>query len=185
MTALLVDSVIEDARWEGIALPALSERAARAALARLGLPPEGFEIVLLGADDSRICELNDGFRGKPQPTNVLSWPAEERGAKAAGDRPALPAPGHDEPEPLGDVALAWETCAREAAEAGKPMTEHVTHLVVHGVLHLLGYDHVRDADATLMEALEAEILASLGLENPYSQGAATARDIGKDDDDRD
>lgn len=168
MTRELVDTVVEDDRWEAVGLPALAESAARAALARLGLPPEGFEIVLLGASDERIAALNADFRGKPQPTNVLSWPSEERGAEAEGAPPALPEPGEEEPEPLGDIALAWETCAAEAEAAGKPVGEHVTHLVVHGVLHLLGYDHLRDGDATLMEGLEAEILASLGVADPYS-----------------
>jgi probable rRNA maturation factor len=73
---------------------------------------------------------------------------------------------------LGDIAIAYETCARESAEAGKPLQDHVTHLLVHGVLHLLGYDHVRDRDATRMEGLESEILGKLGLDDPYmtSQG---------------
>jgi len=168
MTFALVDTVPEDARWESIGLDALAERAARAALTRLGLPAEGFEIVLLGADDARVAALNADFRGKPQPTNVLSWPAAERGAAEEGAAPPPPAPGEDEPEPLGDIALAWETCAREAAQAGKPMADHVTHLVIHAVLHLLGYDHQRDGDATLMERLEAEILAGLGIADPYS-----------------
>jgi probable rRNA maturation factor len=86
----------------------------------------------------------------------------------AGERPVLPDPGPpDAPEELGDVAIAWDTCAREAQSQGKPMEAHVTHLVVHAVLHLLGYDHVEDADATLMEAEEVRILASLGLPDPY------------------
>jgi len=71
------------------------------------------------------------------------------------------------PEELGDIAIAWETCDREAAEAGKPMADHVTHLVIHAVLHLLGYDHERDGDASLMEGTEIAILAGLGLANPY------------------
>ena len=108
----------------------------------------------MGCDDARIAELNGDFRDKPQPTNVLSWPSEERGAAQPGAAPALPT-GPD-PE-LGDIAIAYETCAREAAEQGKPMADHVTHLIVHAVLHLLGYDHIRDADATLMEATEVEI----------------------------
>ena len=169
MSSDLVDTVIEDVRWEEIGLSELAARAAQATLSRLGLAPQGFEIVLLGADDARIAALNADFRGKPQPTNVLSWPSEERGAEVEGVAPEPPEPGEeDDPEPLGDIALAWETCAREAEAAGKPMAEHVTHLVVHGALHLLGYDHVRDGDATLMEGLEVEILASLGLANPYS-----------------
>lgn len=164
----LTDAVVEDPRWEGADLPALAERAARATLARLGLPAEGFEIVVLGADDARIAALNAGFRGKPQPTNVLSWPSEDRGAAEEGAAPALPDPGDiDDPEPLGDIALAWDTCVAEAAGAGKPLADHVTHLLVHGVLHLLGYDHQREGDALRMERLETEILADLGVSDPY------------------
>jgi probable rRNA maturation factor len=168
MTRELVDTVVEDDRWSALNLPVLAESAARAALVRLGLPPERFEIVLLGASDSRVAALNADFRGKPRPTNVLSWPSAERGADAEGTAPAPPDPGEDGPEPLGDIALAWETCAAEAEAAGRPVAEHVTHLVVHGVLHLLGYDHRREGDAALMERLEAEVLASLGVADPYS-----------------
>jgi probable rRNA maturation factor len=129
---------------------------------------EGYEISLLGCDDRRIAELNADFRGKPQPTNVLSWPSEERGAGQDGARPASVRPGPEGmPAELGDVAIAWETCRREADEAGKPMEDHVTHLMVHGILHLLGYDHVREGDAALMEATEVRILASMGIANPY------------------
>ena len=127
----------------------------------------------MGCDDARIAALNADFRGKPQPTNVLSWPSEERGAEVAGEEPDLPEAGEpDDPCELGDIAIAWETCAREAEEQGKPMVDHVTHLVVHGLLHCLGYDHVDEADAALMEGLEVEILASLGLSDPYSDGPA-------------
>jgi len=165
----LVACVIEDARWEGLGLEALAGRAASAVLARLGMDPDGYEIVVMGADDARIAALNADFRGKPQPTNVLSWPSEERGAETEGATPDLPEPGEeDDPEPLGDIALAWETCAAEARAAGKPMADHVIHLAVHGVLHLLGYDHIRDGDATLMESLEVGILASMGVADPYS-----------------
>ena len=164
----LVETVIEDARWESFGLEALGERAGRAVLAGLDLPVEGFAISLMGCDDARIAVLNADFRGKPVPTNVLSWPSEERGAEFVGDVPKLPEPGEtDDPEPLGDIAIAWETCAREAEEQGKPMADHVTHLLVHGVLHLLGYDHVEDEDAPLMEGLEVRILASLGVSDPY------------------
>ena len=77
----------------------------------------------------------------------------------------LPEPGFD--SELGDIAIAFETCAREAAEGQKPLSDHVTHLIVHGVLHLLGYDHIRDEDATLMQAIEVEVLGKLGLPDPY------------------
>jgi probable rRNA maturation factor len=164
----LVETLIEDVRWEAFGLSALAERAGRATLAALGLPTEGFGISLMGCDDARIAALNADFRGKPTPTNVLSWPSEERAAEAPGGMPDLPDPGDpDDPESLGDIALAWETCAAESAAAGKPMTDHVTHLVVHGVLHLLGFDHMDAADAARMEGLEVRILASLGLSDPY------------------
>ena len=163
----LVDTIAEDERWQSFGLAPLAERAAAATLAHLGLDPAGYEISLMGCDDTRIALLNADFRGKPAPTNVLSWPSEERGAEAEGAAPDLPEGDADMPEELGDIAIAWETCGREAAEAGKPLADHVTHLVIHAVLHLLGYDHERDGDASLMEGTEIAILAGLGLANPY------------------
>ena len=163
------ETVVEDFRWEDLGLAALADRAVRATLESRGLPAAGFEVVVLGADDARIAALNADFRGKPQPTNVLSWPSEDRGSAREGEAPVPPTPGPaDDPAPLGDIALAWETCAREAEAAGKQMQDHVCHLLVHGVLHLLGYDHQRDGDATLMERIEVEILDSLGVADPYS-----------------
>ena len=159
------DCVIEDDRWATLGLDALAERAVRAALSWRGI---GGDVVVMGCDDARIAALNADFRGKPQPTNVLSWPSEERGAEFVGEMPDPPEPGSaEDPESLGDIAIAWETCAAEAGAQGKPMQDHVTHLIVHGVLHLLGYDHIEDEDATLMEALEVRILASLGVSDPY------------------
>ncbi|MFZ1468712.1 MAG: rRNA maturation RNase YbeY [Paracoccaceae bacterium] len=164
----LVETTIEDPRWHALGLPALAERAGRAVLAGLDLAVIGFEIGLMGCDDARIAVLNAEFRGKPQPTNVLSWPSEERAAEYTGEIPDLPQPGEaDEPVSLGDIAIAYETCVREAAEQAKPVAAHVTHLIVHAVLHLLGYDHVEDEDAAVMERLEVSILASLGVPDPY------------------
>ena len=164
----LVDTLTEDARWDGLDLEDLAETAARAALAHLGLPAGGYAVSLLGCSDSRIAVLNADFRGKPQPTNVLSWPSEERGADADGGAPVRPRPGRPgDPTELGDIAIAWETCLAEAEAAGRPARDHVLHLLVHGTLHLLGYDHIRDKDAALMEGLEVEILASLGVGDPY------------------
>jgi probable rRNA maturation factor len=165
----LVDTVIEDARWDGFGLPAVATRAATATLSHLNLSLQGFTLCLMGCDDVHIATLNADFRGKPTATNVLSWPSEERSAEFAGEAPQAPEPGtSDDPENLGDIAIAWETCAAEALAAEKPMADHVTHLVVHGVLHLLGYDHEDDIDATLMETTEQRILEILGISDPYS-----------------
>ncbi|GAB4382512.1 MAG: rRNA maturation RNase YbeY [Albidovulum sp.] len=164
----LVDTLIEDPRWKALDLDALSNRVAAAVLTELGLPGDGYEISLLGCADRRIAELNADFRGKPQPTNVLSWPAEERAEEADGTPPRLPAAGTaDDPAELGDIAIAWETCMREAEDQGKAPEHHVAHLLVHGILHLIGFDHVRDRDAALMEATEVRILAKLGIADPY------------------
>jgi probable rRNA maturation factor len=164
----LVDTLTEDARWEAFGLADLAEDVAGRVLGALGLPGEGFEISLLGCSDARIAELNEDFRGKPQPTNVLSWPADELAPEKEGTAPRRPRPGAPGmPQELGDIAIAWETCEREAAAQGKDLRAHVTHLLVHGTLHLLGYDHVRDGDAHLMEGLEVRILDGLGLADPY------------------
>ncbi len=164
----LVDTVIEDERWQAVALPALADRAATATFAALGLPEAAFTLCVMGCDDARIAELNGEFRSKGVATNVLSFPSEDRAATAPGLVPDLPAPGEtDDPEELGDIAISYDTCAAEAAEQAKDLADHVTHLVVHGILHLFGYDHIEDADAELMERTEARILASLGVDDPY------------------
>lgn len=165
--SMTIDVLIEEPGWHGLGLEALAKRAARATLDRLGLEPRRFDISLLGCNDTRIATLNADFRGKATPTNVLSWPAEDLSAEKPGAVPALPQATDSGPTELGDIAIAWQTCQREAAEAGRDLSAHVCHLLVHGVLHLLGYDHMSDEDAALMEGLEVEILASMGLEDPY------------------
>ena len=161
-----VEVIVEDARWKAAWLEALASRAAQATLFHLGLDPEAWEISLLACDDSRIAALNTDFRGKPAATNVLSWPAEDLSPEMAGAMPPPPVSDGDE-ACLGDIAIAWETCAREATEAGRPLADHITHLIVHAVLHLLGFDHIRDPDATLMETTEIGILGKLGVPDPY------------------
>jgi probable rRNA maturation factor len=166
MTAL-TDCIIEDPRWEAFGLSPLAETAAQATLAALGLPLAGYQIAVLACDDARIAALNADFRGKPVPTNVLSWPSEERGAATHGTLPDLPKANPADPTEIGDIAIAWDTCAREAADQDKTLAAHVTHLLVHGILHLLGFDHIHDADAASMEGTETRILASLGVSDPY------------------
>lgn len=153
----MIDVEIEDAAWSQ-ALPqaeALAARAAEAAL-RTRDPPlqaEQLGVVILLTDDDSVRDLNARFRGKDKSTNVLSFPAPENPE------------GH-----LGDIALAYGVCAREAGEQGKPFAHHLQHLVAHGVLHLLGYDHMSDDEAEAMEGLERVVLAGLGVPDPYQAG---------------
>jgi probable rRNA maturation factor len=172
----VVEAVVEDPRWEEAGIAAIAERAARAALAAAERDPDLHEIGLLACDDARIAALNADFRGKATATNVLSWPAFA--APVPEEPPGLPGEG---PLFLGDVALAYDTCLREAAEAGVSLADHAAHLVVHGTLHLLGYDHEQDAEAEAMEAMETKALASLGIADPYSgeerpSGAASGQE---------
>jgi probable rRNA maturation factor len=139
--------------------PARVRAAAHLALARgqecrkaVGLATSGLTVLL--TDDERLRELNARFRGKDSPTNVLSFPAAPNGE------------GY-----LGDVALALGVAAREAQAAGKMVADHVLHLTVHGVLHLLGYDHRRAREAQTMERLEITVLHELGVANPYAPQA--------------
>ena len=162
-----VDVILEDVRWSTMDLEGCSQRAFDAVMSHFDLTDAGFECCVLGCDDAKIAELNEDFRDKPQATNVLSWPSEERAAEVEGARPDLPDATFD-PE-LGDIAISYDACLREAEAGQIAPKHHVTHLIVHAVLHLLGYDHIRDQDATLMEVIEIEILGNMGIANPYDQ----------------
>ena len=145
-----VDVEVEAEAWLA-ALPDAEFAAIAAAERALGMAQKNGGVTVLLADDVEVKALNAQFRGKDAATNVLSFPA-----------PANPE------DHLGDVALAFETCRREAVEQGKPLSDHLQHLVAHGVLHLIGYDHESDADAQVMEDLERRILESLGVADPYA-----------------
>ncbi len=158
MSDVAVEVVVEDARWAD--LERLAGIAVPAALAGAGaVGPR--EVVVLGCDDARIAGLNAGFRGRDAATNVLSFPSATRD-------PSAP-PGDVE---LGDVAIAYETCAREAAERGIAFDAHVIHLLVHATLHLLGHDHDAEAPAARMEAFEVAVLGRLGFRDPYASDRA-------------
>ncbi|WP_323037355.1 rRNA maturation RNase YbeY [Pararhodobacter sp.] len=165
-----VEIDITDARWAALDLNTLVARASAATLAFLGYDPAAFEVSVLACDDQRIQALNSQFRAKDSATNVLSWPTWDLSAETPGNAPDPAEPGTPEdPEALGDVALAYETCFDEARAQNKTPGDHVTHLVVHSVLHLLGYDHQTDEDAVLMEETERSVLAQLGIADPYAQ----------------
>ena len=155
---IVVDVAIEAGSWASeTALQALAERAIRAAVSVIGSEPdEGGAISLLFTGDAEIQVLNREWRGKNKPTNVLSFPA-----------PEMINPG-DELQPLGDIILAYETVAREAAEEGKQFDHHLTHLIVHGFLHIMGYDHETDEEAEEMEELERKALRTLAISDPYA-----------------
>ena len=152
---MTVDIEIEDEAWTAAAqdAEALVWRAAQAVLdAHEDI--EGKGIVILLTDDDSVQALNRDFRQKDYATNVLSFPS----------------PPNPEGQ-IGDIALACGVCIREAAEQGKPLSHHLQHLVAHGVLHLLGYDHESEDEAEAMEALEREILAGLDVPDPYAVDA--------------
>ncbi len=138
---------VDDDAWAA-ALPGVEALVTAAAAAALDRPGD---VAVLLADDPAVRHLNARFRGRDIPTNVLSFPAAPSAAPH-----------------LGDVALAYGVCAREAAAQGKPLAHHLQHLVVHGVLHLLGSDHGDDAEAEAMEARERSILARLDVPDPYA-----------------
>lgn len=152
------------ADW-GRICPAAEEFARAAARLAIGqamtaagmAPHTTVELSVSLVDDRAQRRLNRVWRGRDQATNVLAFPAWDRCCPAPPEVPLL----------LGDVVLAFETTQREAAEQGKPLTDHLRHLIVHGVLHLFGYDHRSDAEAATMEALEIAILSDLGVPDPY------------------
>jgi probable rRNA maturation factor len=147
---------VADDAWARVGdLEALTRRAIEAALDHAGAG-KNVEISVLFASDEEAARLNMQWRRKDYAPNILSFPS-----------PELPDVLQGEPRPLGDLVLASGTVAREAEEQGKPLTSHLTHLIVHGTLHLLGYDHLADADARRMEAAEIAILAGLGMPDPY------------------
>lgn len=166
---MLIDVIIEDNRWEKLDLPTLTEAAFRVVCSAVDLDVEQSEFAVIACNDARIAELNGTFRGKSEPTNVLSWPAQELATEVPGAAPNRPKPDFVGEFGLGDIAISWDTCARETLAQGKPMRDHVTHLIVHGLLHLLGYDHIRDPDATVMESLETRILGKMGIDDPYRE----------------
>jgi probable rRNA maturation factor len=148
-----LDISIDDRDWNTV--PNLRKLARNAISATL--EENSVSLSLLFTSDAKILEINQQWRGKAVPTNVLSFPVSAK----------IPVP-QGEPRPLGDIVLAFGTVSREAGEQKKPIAHHVTHLIVHGVLHLLGYDHEKNDDAEAMEAREIAVLADLGMENPYT-----------------
>ena len=138
---------------------AIVHRAIEAAAAYVDADTSDAELAVMLTDDAGIRTLNKNWRGQDKPTNVLSFPALQPPAGREFD---------DAPRMLGDIAIAYETTRREADDEQKPFDHHLSHLAVHGFLHLVGYDHERQAEAETMENLERDILAALGIPDPYA-----------------
>ena len=159
-TSFRVELTEDDGDWSRLEnAEAVIEGAAGAVAAVMGRELHSGSVSVALSSDAHVAELNERFRGIAKATNVLSFPA---GAGAAD--------GH-----LGDIVLAWETVEREAREQDVSLEHHVQHLVVHGILHLLGYDHTTTADAERMETLEIKILFELGVANPYTGALETGK----------
>ncbi|MGB3389762.1 MAG: rRNA maturation RNase YbeY [Pseudaminobacter sp.] len=155
--AIEIDVSIEAGNWpEAADLEHLARNAVESAMAEAGVPAGHSELSLVFSDDAAVQALNAEWRGKDKPTNVLSFPAFPylRGAEL--------------PPMLGDIVLAFETVRREAELEEKPLEHHISHLVIHGFLHLLGYDHESDEEAEEMEAVERRALARLAIPDPYA-----------------
>ncbi|MEM9725280.1 MAG: rRNA maturation RNase YbeY [Pseudomonadota bacterium] len=171
------ETEIADPRWaQDVSGPAaVVERSTRAALGAAGLPWDACVVSIRLGDDASMATLNAAFRGVGSATNVLAWPSttlskpltDLREMTSAAVAPLTSAGGNVF---LGDVAVARETVAREADEAGKTLEAHLSHLIVHGVLHLVGYDHGTEEEAEAMMARERAALATIGIADPYEIG---------------
>jgi probable rRNA maturation factor len=150
-----IDILVESPRWRAVPDAAAVLRRAIGAAADSVDIPAGAALAIVLTDDAAMRALNGRWRGRAEPTNVLSFPAADRAARDGA---------------LGDIAIAYETTAREAEAEGKRFADHLAHLAVHGFLHLLGYDHQSADEADAMERLERMILARLGIADPYAVG---------------
>jgi probable rRNA maturation factor len=149
---LSVDLVVSDERWNDVPDLHRCIVLAQAAYAQLAVESEPREVVIAFGADDEVHQLNRTYRGKDKPTNVLSFPTA----------------GTTDSGLIGDVILAYETCAEEAEQRGLTMSDHACHLALHGVLHLLGQDHEDDDDAVAMEAMETRLLAAIGIADPHA-----------------
>ena len=161
---MAVDVIIEDARWKTLDLQQIANQAFFETLFLLDLHHKSFSCCVLACDNKQIKQLNNKFRGKNCPTNVLSFPASLENYEV---KSTLTPTEANNPHELGDIAIAFEICKKEATESKVKFEHHVYHLIVHSVLHLLGFDHEEEKNASKMEKIEVQVLAKLGISDPY------------------
>ena len=159
-----VDLIMEDARWETLNLLQIANAAFKATLSQLNLRAENFICCILACSSKKIKGLNAQFRGKNNSTNVLSFPSTPEIYEVSSISKLK---ANFAPVELGDIAIAYEVCNKEAKVSKINFEDHVYHLIIHSVLHLLGYDHEEEKNATEMEKIEVQVLANLGISNPY------------------
>ena len=162
-----IEVVLEDNRWETLDVGDLASTGFVSVMKYFELNPETFEVEMLACDDHRISELNSDFRGIEKSTNVLSWPSVDRSPKSKGQFPPKMAPCSE--SFLGDIAISYDTCLREVQVSERKVEHYVSHLIVHAMLHLMGFSHENDTDAVLMETIEVEILGKMGIDSPYEE----------------
>ena len=159
-----VDLIIEDSRWKTLNLFPIANAAFKETLSELNLRSENFVCSVLACSSEKIKGLNAQFRGKNNSTNVLSFPLKAEKYEAKN---SLKLTADADLLELGDIAIAYEVCKKEANVSKIKLEDHVYHLIIHSVLHLLGYDHGEEQNAAEMEKIEVQILANLGISNPY------------------
>jgi probable rRNA maturation factor len=159
-----VDLVMEDARWKPLNLLQIANAAFKETLSQLNLRSENFICCILACSSKKIKGLNAQFRGKNNSTNVLSFPSTPQIHDVSS---MSKFESNIDPFELGDIAIAYEVCKKEADVSNIDFEDHVYHLITHSVLHLLGYDHEEEENAAKMEKIEVQVLAKLGINNPY------------------
>ena len=161
---MAVDVIIEDARWKTLDLRQIANQAFFETLLLLDLNHKNFSCCVLACNNKQIKHLNNKFRGKNCSTNVLSFPTSLENFKV---KSTLKPTEANNPHELGDIAIAFEICKKEATESQLKFEHHVYHLIIHSVLHLLGFDHEEEKNASKMEKIEVQVLAKLGISDPY------------------
>ena len=161
---MTVDLIMEDARWETLNLLHIANAAFEETLSHLNMSSEIFICCILACNSKKIKRLNAKFRGKNSCTNVLSFPSAKKNCKVKSSSRFETNVGAFE---LGDIAIAFEVCKKEADISEIDFEHHVYHLVIHSLLHLLGYDHEEEKNAAEMEKIEVQVLANIGINNPY------------------
>ena len=165
-------TLIKDKRWDLVKLSRICDKALQLALMTIEDRYLKCGISVLACNDAEIAKLNLKFRGKDSPTNILSWPEYDLRNNQPGQLPQAVANISDKKNAgilLGNLALSFDTCFNEAKNSSLNFTDYLTHLCLHGCLHLLGFDHEKEKDARLMEKTEVNLLSSVGIKNPYER----------------